>query len=110
MRIQYRIRDGYAEIVRCFGTGETVVVPEKIGEITVRAVAAYTFSDKKSSEDQDVLEYRTEDGFLEEDREQLLAGEKIAEVVFPETVQEIGNYIFYGCRTVSYTHLTLPTT
>ena len=56
MRIQYRIRDGYAEIVRCFGTGETVVVPEKIGEITVRAVAAYTFSDKKSSEDQDVLE------------------------------------------------------
>lgn len=98
MRIQYRIRDGYAEIVRCFGTGETVVVPEKIGEITVRAVAAYTFSDKKSSEDQDVLEYRTEDGFLEEDREQLLAGEKIAEVVFPETVQEIGNYIFYGCR------------
>ena len=77
MRIQYRIRDGYAEIVRCFGTGETVVVPEKIGEITVRAVAAYTFSDKKSSEDQDVREYRTEDGFLEEDREQLLAGEKI---------------------------------
>ena len=66
------------KIVRCFGTGETVVVPEKIGEITVRAVAAYTFSDKKSSEDQDVLEYRTEDGFLEEDREQLLAGEKIA--------------------------------
>ena len=86
MRIQYRIRDGYAEIVRCFGMGETVVVPEKIGEITVRAVAAYTFSDKKSSEDQDVLEYRTEDGFLEEDREQLLAGEKIAEVVFPETI------------------------
>ena len=35
---------------------------------------------------------------LEEDREQLLAGEKIAEMVFPETVQEIGNYIFYGCR------------
>ena len=98
MRIQYRIRDGYAEIVRCFGTGETVVVPETLGEIKVRAVAAYTFSEKKSSEDQDVLEYRTEDGFLEEDREQLLAGEKIAEVVFPETVREIGNYIFYGCR------------
>lgn len=98
MRIQYRVRDGYVEVVRCFGSGDTVMIPEMIGEIPVRAVAAYTFSEKKSSEDQDVLEYRTEDGFLEEDREHLLAGEKIAEVVFPKTVQEIGNYIFYGCR------------
>lgn len=98
MKIQYRIKNGAVEVVRCFGTGETIILPEEIEGKIVRSVAPYTFSAKKRSEDTDVLEYRTEDDFLEEDMETILAGEKIWEVVFPETVQEIGNYLFYGCR------------
>ncbi len=98
MRIQYRIKNGAVEVVRCFGTGETVILPEQIDGKKVRSVAPYTFSAKKRAEDTDVLEYRTKEEFLTEDTETILAGEKIQEVLLPKTVQEIGNYLFYGCR------------
>ena len=30
--------------------------------------------------------------------EELLAGLNVEEIIFPDTVREIGNYIFYGCK------------
>lgn len=98
MKIQYRIRDNFIEIVRCFGRDSKVILPSVIAGLPVRRVVAYAFSDRKGREETDVLEFETKEQFLIQGEEQLLAGNKIKEVVFPDTVEEIGNYIFYGCK------------
>lgn len=98
MKIQYRMYGEGVQIVRCWGTDPVVVLPRQIRGLPVISAAAYTFSMRKDGEDTDVLIWETPDdhGFREE--EYLLAGERISYVVLPETMTEIGNYIFYGCR------------
>lgn len=99
MQIQYRINHEKVEIVRCFGTDPQVILPAEIAGYPVRRVAAYAFSARKAKEDTDVLVYEPEDGvFL--DRCHLLAGNEIDSVQFPDTVEQIGNYIFYGCKSL----------
>lgn len=98
MRIHYRKIKNGIEIVRCFGTDSLVVLPEEIEDEPVIRVAAYTFSARKWEEDTDVLEYQTEDSFLSKGEERLLAGLEVSEIVFPNSVESIGNYIFYGCK------------
>lgn len=98
MKIQYRIRDNYIEIVRCFGNDPKVALPERIAGLPVRSVAGYAFSARKQEEETDVAEYETEDEFLAVGESHLLAGNEIEEIVFPDTVEEIGRYIFYGCK------------
>ena len=99
MKIYYRAgADRTAEILRCFGTDPEVVLPERIGENTVTSVAAYAFSDRKTDEEEDAFVYETEDHRMFREGERLLAGETVESVIFPETVERIGRYIFYGCR------------
>lgn len=98
MKIQYRTRNDFIEIVRCFGTDSKVVLPDTVNGVLVCSVAAYAFSARKTVEEEDVQEYDTGDSFLTHGEEYLLAGNKIEEIVFPDTVKEIGNYIFYGCK------------
>lgn len=98
MKIQYRIQEHFIEIVRCFGSEHKVILPEQIEGCPVKKVAAYAFSSKKGRVDEDMLVYESENAPLFEEREKLLAGELVEEVVFPDTVEEIGNYIFYGCK------------
>ena len=98
MKIQYRKVNNGIEIVRCFGLESFVVLPDRIEELPVTRVSAYTFSARKREEDTDVLEYRTESDFLSDGEEHLLVGLAVQEVVFPDTVESIGNYIFYGCK------------
>lgn len=98
MKIQYRKVNNGIEIVRCFGLEPLVVLPVQIEGIPVTRVAAYAFSARKDEEDTEVLEYQTEDSLATEDDGKLLAGLAVEEVVFPDTVEAIGNYIFYGCK------------
>ena len=98
MRIQYRKLKNGIEIVRCYGTDPVVVLPDFIDGIPVVRVAAYTFSARKSEEDTDVLEYLGES--IQFTDEHLLAGMEIQEIVFPDSVESIGNYIFYGCKSL----------
>lgn len=98
MKIHYRKIENGIEIVRCYGTDSLVVLPKQIEDEPVIRVAAYTFSARKREEDEDVLEYQTECSFLSEGSEHLLAGLEVTEVVFPDSVESIGNYIFYGCK------------
>lgn len=98
MKIHYRIHTNYIEIVRCYGLDSRVVLPGMIDGCPVCKVAAYTFSAKKDLEEQDVFIYETEGNTLFSEKEHLLAGVAVQEVVFPDTVKEIGNYIFYGCK------------
>ena len=98
MKIDYRIRDNSAEIIRCRGTVSKIVLPEQIAGYPVKKIAAYAFSAKKGEEDPDVLVYESPEEVLFEENERLLAGDAVEEVVFPDTVEEIGNYIFYNCK------------
>lgn len=100
MKIQYRKLKNGIEIVRCFGTEPYIVLPAQIEGLPVTRVAAYTFSARKGEEDTDVFEYQTEDTIQFMDREPLLAGLTVEEVVFPNTVEAIGNYVFYGCKSL----------
>lgn len=99
MKIQYRIKNEQVEIVRCFGTDSQVVLPAEVAGYPVHRVAAYAFSARKSKEDTDVLVYDTDDGLFS-DGQYLLAGNEIESVKFPDTVEQIGNYIFYGCKSL----------
>lgn len=100
MRIQYRInKNEEVEIVRCFGTDSKVVLPEQIAGYPVCRVAAYAFSVRKAKEEEDVLMYETDEGLFGAEAH-LLAGNDIESVVFPNTVKQIGNYIFYGCKSL----------
>ena len=98
MKIHYRIRKDQIEIVRCFGTDPQIVLPEQIGGLAVTQTAPYAFSDRKGAEEEDVLVFETEEQRMFGGGERLLAGEAVGSVIFPDTMKEIGKYIFYGCR------------
>ena len=98
MKIHYRNTANGVEIVRCFGLDPHVELPEKIhGRLVVRA-AAYTFSMGKDREDEDILVYETDENHLFQNKEHLLAGERVESVIFPDSMEQTGRYIFYGCR------------
>ncbi len=98
MRFHYRIENGSVEIVRCFGRDPHIVIPEKIEGRDVTRTAAYAFSSRKEKEEEGVLIF--ESGGLQTVREEerLLAGEDVVSVSFPDTMEQIGRYVFYGCR------------
>lgn len=102
MKIHYRVcgnkENYYIEVIRVFGVTPEIVLPEQIGGLPVRRVAAYAFSEKKDREENDVLVWQSEEDVLFAKNERLLVGTAVTEVVFPCTVEEIGNYIFYGCK------------
>ena len=96
MKIHYRIKNNAIEIVRCYGTDDRIVLPEEINGLPVVSAAPYAFSAHKDGEE-DAETWESEDAFsFGEDR--LLAGEEVQEIVFPDTLKEIGRYIFYGCK------------
>ena len=98
MRIHYRVSGEGIEIVRCFGTDSQVVIPEQIEGKPVIKAAPYAFSARKDKEEIDVQTYDTDQIGQRSAEEKLLAGDAVEEVVFPNTMREIGRYIFYGCR------------
>ena len=97
MKIYYRIRKDNIEIVRCYGTEPEVVIPSEINGKTVTSVAAYAFSGHYSEESENVCLWESGDNFISGREEHLLADSAIEKVVFPESLKEIGRYIFYGC-------------
>lgn len=98
MKVHYRIIDDGIEIVRCFGTDPEIVIPEVIDGRTVKRMAPYAFSARKDHEDEDVLVFSTEEAGIFRDMEQLLAGDVVEKVMLPDTMEELGRYIFYSCR------------
>ncbi len=98
MRIHYRKTKNGVEIVRCFGADSHVELPGEIGGRPVVHAAAYTFSARKDKEEDDVLIYEAEEGRLFRQQERLLAGGEVESIVFPDSMEKIGRYIFYGCQ------------
>lgn len=98
MRIHYRETEEGIEIVRCFGADGNIELPGQIQGRPVTRAAAYAFSARKAQEDEEVLVCETDEGRIFRQQEQLLAGDIVESVRFPDTMREIGKYIFYGCR------------
>ena len=96
MKIHYRIKNNAIEIIRCYGTDDRIVIPAEINSLPVVSAAPYAFSAHKDGEEE-VEVWESEDTFSFGE-ERLLAGEEVREIVFPETLKEIGRYIFYGCK------------
>ena len=101
MRVDYIVKDNRAEIVRCYGTSGDIYLPEEIEGYKVVSVSSYCFSDKKRKEDKDVLTTVIKGHSLDTKDGEILAGNMINSVRFPDTVEKIGNYIFYGCKSLT---------
>ena len=96
MKIHYRVKNNTIELVRCYGSDDRVVIPAEIQGLPVVSAAPYAFSAHKDGEEE-VEVWESED-VLSFGEERLLAGEEVREIVFPDTLKEIGRYIFYGCK------------
>ena len=96
MKIHYRVKNNTIEIISCYGTDSRVVLPEEINGLPVVSAAPYAFSVHKDGEEESEV-WESEDAFSFGE-ERLLAGEEVQEIVFPDTLKEIGRYIFYGCK------------
>ena len=96
MKIHYRIKNNTIEIIRCYGTDDRIVLPEEINGLPVVSAAPYAFSAHKDGEEEAEV-WENEDAFSFGE-ERLLAGEEVQEIIFPDSLKEIGRYIFYGCK------------
>lgn len=101
MKMYYRQNNAGIEILRCFGNSGRIVLPDTIANIPVKQIAPYAFSDKKSEEDTDFLIYVTNDSIFSEKEVPLLAGAKVKTIELPDSVENIGNYAFYGCKNLT---------
>lgn len=102
MKIYYQIQDHEVEVLRCYGNDPRIILPESIEGMPVTKVAAYAFSDRGSQETEEAgLIYESKEHAMFAAQDQLLAGMNVEEIVLPDTVREIGNYIFYGCKRLS---------
>ncbi|RHQ88874.1 leucine-rich repeat domain-containing protein [Ruminococcus sp. AF21-42] len=99
MKIYYREKSGGIEILRCLGIESRVEIPEMIDEKMVISAAPYAFSSHmdETEELKDASVWEMEDGFGFGREERVLAGNEVEEIVFPDSLREIGRYIFYGC-------------
>ena len=99
MKIYYREKSGGIEILRCFGIESRVEIPGMIDDKLVISAAPYAFSshmdEKEELKNASLWEVSEGLGFGRE--EHVLAGNDVEEIVFPDTLKEIGRYIFYGC-------------
>ena len=99
MKIYYREKSGGIEILRYFGIEDRVEIPGMIEDKLVVSAASYAFSshmdEKEELKNAGLWEVSDGLGFGRE--EHVLAGNDVEEIVFPDTLKEIGRYIFYGC-------------
>ena len=99
MKIYYREKSGGIEILRCFGIESRVEIPEIIDGKMVISAAPYAFSSHMDEDEElkNASVWEMEDGFGFGREEHVLAGNEVEEIVFPDSLREIGRYIFYGC-------------
>lgn len=98
MKVHYRIINDEIEIVRCFGTDPEIIIPEMIDGRQVKRMVPYAFSARKDHEDEDILVYEMDADRMFCSEERLLAGDAVEKVTLPDTMEELGRYIFYGCK------------
>ena len=86
-------------ITRVFGHDSRVTIPEKIQGQAVTELGAYLFSDKMDASDARRL---LAEGCLFREKAispdaPAIAGDRVEEVILPETLEKVGRYAFYNC-------------
>lgn len=84
MEYVYQIEEKGVKIEQCCGREQRVEIPEQIEGKEVYALAAYAFSDARRTKQ----------------RPDAVSGMLLKEIRLPKTLREIGNYAFYGCRSL----------
>ena len=99
MKIYYREKSGGIEILRCFGVEGRVEIPGMIDDKLVISAAPYAFSNHMDEKEElkNASLWEVSDGLGFSREEHALSGNDVEEIVFPDTLKEIGRYIFYGC-------------
>lgn len=99
MKIYYREKSGGIEILRCFGIEGRVEIPGMIENKLVISAAPYAFSSHMDEKEElkNASLWEVSEGLEFGREEHVLAGNDVEEIVFPDTLKEIGRYIFYGC-------------
>lgn len=99
MKIYYREKYDGIEILRCFGIEGRVEIPGMIEDKLVVSAAPYAFSSHMDEKEElkNACLWEMSDGLGFGREEHVLAGNDVEEIVFPDTLKEIGRYIFYGC-------------
>lgn len=104
----YEIRENSAVILRCFSHDAKAEIPEALGGYPVTELGPYAFS---AHFDEKKLREALRDGraelyvppMLRNERScgaepaPALCGDRLEEIVLPETVQRVGRYCFYNC-------------
>ncbi len=83
---EIKVNGDSAIILRCFSYGESAVIPSEIDGYKVTELAPYAFSAH--------MDHPPE----EETGQEALCGERLEEIVLPDTIEKIGRYAFYNCR------------
>lgn len=78
---KYEVSEGRVRILRCFVKGGNILIPREIDGMPVTDIGAYAFSSH---------------GEKTEGNEEV-CGEKLIEILLPDTIERIGRYAFYGC-------------
>lgn len=99
MKIYYREKSDGIEILRCFGIEGRVEIPGMIENKLVISAAPYAFSSHMDEKEdlKNASLWEVSEGLEFGREEHVLAGNDVEEIVFPDTLKEIGRYIFYGC-------------
>ena len=109
MKIAYVEQEDRVTVLRCYGTDPVAELPEQIGGKPVRELSDHIFAASRSTEYSPEKIRIFDDAFGEppaagaDGMPELVFPE---EVILPDTIESIGNYAFYGCRTLH--RLTLP--
>lgn len=114
MRFVYRVKNEGVEILRCFGAGCEVHIPETIDGRPVVALGPYAFSAHMREMPEGLI---FDDGMGEnmsgEERQPLqtggdaLCGDRLEALYLPAAMESIGRYAFYNC--FSFRHFSFYT-
>ncbi|MDD3794580.1 MAG: leucine-rich repeat protein [Lachnospiraceae bacterium] len=129
-KIDYIKRNNGITIVRCYGTGQVLELPERIAGLPVTELADHCFAGEASvryTAEEMQTAYRSEgkeeeygadgpdgldgadgaDGSNGTDGADLpvLSTMNIEEIILPKTLKAIGDYAFYGCRKLRSLHI-----
>ena len=88
----YEIVSGSVTIWRCFSRTDRAEIPGEIEGYPVKKIAPYAFSDHMNPTHLSGKCYTSQEDIP------ALSGNQLREVVFPDTVEQVGRYCFYNCE------------
>lgn len=104
MKFLYREIGDKIEILRCYGMGGRVELPELIDGKMVVSLGDYLFSEGMRQEPEGILWNEREDGG--DKTEDIIAGDMVEEVFLPPALLRMGRYVFYNCDKLKKLHIT----